>query len=257
MAENSKIEWTNHTVNFWTGCKKVSPGCKFCYMYRDQERYKKDPTDVLRVRDSTINKVLRAANTGDKIFTCSWSDFFIEDADVWRNWAWDIIRDNPQYHWQILTKRPERIQECLPNDWGDGWPQVWLGVSVETQKEADERIATLIKIDCKVRFLSIEPILGPVNLSGYIVKPDNVLNNPIHWVIVGGESGNDNGKYLYRESELSWYYKIVNQCNRAEIPVFVKQLGTHLAKYLQTSDRHGKNIRDFPEGIQIRKFPNI
>jgi len=136
MGSLSNISWTDHTVNFWTGCKKVSPGCKFCYMYRDQERWKRDPSEVIRVKDSTIAKTLKDAKPGDKIFTCSWSDFFIEEADGWRDSAWKIIKNHPQFIWQILTKRPERVAANLPDDWGPhGYENVWLGVTIESDAE--------------------------------------------------------------------------------------------------------------------------
>jgi len=271
MATDSKIQWTDHTVNFWTGCIKVSEGCKYCYMYRDKDRYGKDPKEVVKVKDSTINKVLRDAKSGDKIFTCSWSDFFIEEADQWREWAWDIIRSRPDLNWQILTKRPERIQDCLPEDWGDGWDNVWLGVSVENQKNADARMPILASIPCKVRFISAEPLLDLVQLMNPVVdsfimgdtRHRNIISVPpepalfyYHWVIVGGESGNDNGKYRYRPSKLSWYLQIINDCRKQNVPVFLKQLGTHLAKTNKLNDRHGGNIDEFPAPIRIRQFPN-
>ena len=251
----TKIEWTDFSINFFTGCTKVSEGCKFCYMYRDQERYGKDPKEVVPVQDKTIQKTLREATPGSKIFVSSWTDFFIEEGDQYRAAAWDVIRSRPDLIWQILTKRPERIEECLPEDWGDGWPNVWLGVSAENQKRFDERVYQLIMIPAAKRFISVEPIVGKIDLSGFLCKTEGMLRCPIHWVIVGGESGNDTGNYLYRKSELSWYYKVVNQCKSNGVPVFVKQLGTYLSKYLELSDRHGKLIEEFPEGIQIRQFP--
>src|SRR5688500_2786405 len=126
--EKTKIQWTDATVNFWTGCTKVSDGCKFCYMYRDKERLRKDPKTVLRTSDEIFYKALKWKDA-KRIFTCSWSDFFIKDADEWRKDAWDVIRKTQHHQWQILTKRPERIKECLPEDWGGGWDNVWLGVS--------------------------------------------------------------------------------------------------------------------------------
>ena len=256
MATNTKIQWTDHTVNFWTGCKKVSPGCKFCYMYRDQERYKKDPTDVLRVRSATIAKTLREAKPGDKIFTCSWSDFFIEEADAWRADAWDIIRQHPQFIWQILTKRPERIAACLPPDWGEGgWHQVWLGVSVETHAEL-ARVMSLPGGPSTKRlyktFISYEPALGPL-FGGSVV--DNWALSKIDWLIVGGESGNDTGKYRYRPCALAWIEHTLSQCRSHGVPVYVKQLGTHLAKELGCKDRHGGDIAEWPAAIRVRQFP--
>ena len=272
MAENSKIQWTDHTVNFWTGCAKVSAGCKFCYMYRDKERYGLDPTDVVKVKQATINKVLKNAKAGDKMFTCSWSDFFIEEADEWRDWAWDIIRSRPDLNWQILTKRPERIEQCLPKDWGDGWDNVWLGISVENQKYAEIRMPILADIPCKVRFLSVEPIVGAVDFRKIFRgdwiptynNPDNIGCEPpaepylidFHWVIIGGESGNENGKWKYRPSEPQWYNDIVDVCQEWQVPVFVKQLGTYLSKRFALSDRHGGDIKEFPDNLKVREFPN-
>lgn len=259
MATDSKIQWTDHTVNFWTGCKKVSPGCKFCYMFRDQERYGKEPTDVLQVAQKTINKVLKAAKPGDKIFTCSWSDFFIEEADQWRDWAWQIIRENPHLNWQILTKRPERIMDNLPPDWGQGWDHVWLGVSAENQDLYQLRMLILSMIPAKIRFVSIEPILGPINLHPWIsLTREHRSGNPgsaIDWVIVGGESGNDNGKWKYRAADLDWFNDIVKQLQFYKVPVFVKQMGTHIAKEYKMFDRNGGDIAEFPEAIQVRQFP--
>lgn len=153
MAQESKIQWTNATVNFWTGCKKVSPGCKFCYMYRDKERYGLDPTQVARTADKTFYAALKWKEP-KLIFTCSWSDFFIEEADdAWRADAWQVIRQTPQHTWQILTKRPERIAACLPVDWGEGYPNVWLGVSVENAANFDKRVPILNGIPAHVRFI--------------------------------------------------------------------------------------------------------
>jgi protein gp37 len=99
------------------------------------------------------------------IFTCSWSDFFITEADAWRAEAWEIIRRTPEFTYLILTKRPDRIARCLPADWGDGYPNVWLGTSAENQKYADQRIPELLKVPAAKRFLSLEPLLGPINLT--------------------------------------------------------------------------------------------
>lgn len=255
MSEQTKIQWTDATVNFWTGCKKVSAGCKYCYMYRDKERYGKDPSEVVLVSDKTIFSILKKLTAPSRIFTCSWSDFFIEEADQWRDKAWQIIKDYPQHQWQILTKRPERINECLPADWGNGYENVWLGVTVENQVSANERIWQLIDTPAKVKFVSAEPLLEEVDLWMDKCLTGNFLEDKIDWVIVGGESGNDTGKYLYRPCKLEWIESIVNQCIQNKVPVFVKQMGTHLTKELKMSDRHGGNIDEFPQHLRIRQFP--
>ena len=113
MAENSKIQWTDHTWNPWQGCRKVSPGCLNCYMYRDKKRYGQDPATVVRSKPPTFNKPLKWHDPA-KVFVCSWSDFFIEDADEWRDDAWEIMRRTPHLTYQILTKRPRNIKDRLP-----------------------------------------------------------------------------------------------------------------------------------------------
>lgn len=268
MAINSGISWCDHTVNFWTGCKKVSPGCKYCYMYRDKERFRVDPTIVMQVAEKTINKVLREAKPGDKLFTCSWSDFFIEEADQWREWAWDIIRKHPQFIWQILTKRPERIKDCLPADWGDGWPQVWLGVSAEDQENANKRIPILLQTPAKFRFVSAEPLIGPINLTALSVDSYSFFQalqpitscgdsnrGALDWVIIGGESGNVNGKHKFRPAHIDWFKRIVYDCQVNKVAVWVKQTGTHIATEMAYKDRHGSDIEEFPEDLRIRQFP--
>jgi len=117
--KQTNIQWTDSTVNFWTGCKKVSEGCKYCYMYRIKDRQGKIGSFVKRVSDYSFYEPL-SWEEPMLIFTCSMSDFFIEEADPWRKDAWDVIRKTPQHKWQILTKRPERIKDCLPDDWGNG-----------------------------------------------------------------------------------------------------------------------------------------
>src|SRR5256885_495021 len=103
-----------------------------------------------------------------KIFTNSMSDYFIEEADQWRDRAWDIIRKHPQFDWQILTKRPERIMQCLPPDWNEGLIHVWFGVSVENNEVAEARINALKNVPCYIKFLSVEPLLEPIDLTPYL-----------------------------------------------------------------------------------------
>ncbi len=252
MATNSKIQWCDHTLNEWTGCKKVSDACKYCYMYRDKERYGADPTDVIRVSQATIDKVLKQAKPGDKIFTCSWSDFFIEEADQWRQNAWDRILAHPELTWQILTKRPERIKACLPEG---GLPDnVWIGVSIESQKYID-RLKYLTDLP-GIRFASIEPMIGEVDLFAMLPGEERTAISNLDWVILGGESGNDTGNYRYRPSEIAWYDKIITQCAEAKVPVFMKQLGTYLSKEMGLKDRHGGDIDEFPESLKVRQFPS-
>lgn len=206
MGQISQIEWTEATWNPWHGCRKVSPGCAHCYMYRDKARYGQDPGRI--VRGKTTFQLPEKWKEPRIIFTCSWSDFFIEDADAWRNDAWQVIRSTPHHTYQILTKRPDRIAAHLPGDWP--LPNVWLGVSVENPRFY-WRIATLRTLPARVRFLSVEPLLAPM--------PDLPLDG-ISWVIVGGESGP-----RCRQMKVEWVRQIRDKCQQAQVPFFFKQWG--------------------------------
>lgn len=220
MGKQTGISWTDHTWNPWRGCKKVSAGCKHCYMFSGQERWGLDPAVVVRASAKTFNDPLRW-NQAKRVFTCSWSDFFIQEADEWRDEAWEIIKATPHLTYQILTKRPERILQCLPAGWGEGWPNVWLGVSVENQEYWDERVPLLVRIPAKVRFVSAEPLLGPVDLEGYALSLENEMGEgAIDWIITGGESGAG-----FRSADLTWFRYIRDQCNYFGIPFFHKQNG--------------------------------
>ena len=274
MGETSKIQWTDATWNIARGCTKINDDCKFCYMYRQSlngTRY--DAKKVIRTK--TVFNLPLKLKIPSKIFTSSLTDFFHPDIDSYRDEAWDIIRKCPQHTFQILTKRPERILDHLPSDWGEGWDNVWLGTSVGSPSSI-ERVFYIIDAPSKVRFLSIEPLYEAIDLEypkelfpngpqmccngtncGCLGKP---IEPPIvfefDWVIVGGESGNEKGKYRYRECKLEWIESIINQCVLYKVPVFVKQLGTHLSKQLKLKDRHGGEISEWPKHLQIRQMPN-
>ena len=206
MGESSAIEWTEATWNPWHGCLKVSPGCAHCYMYRDKRRYGQDPSIVVRSKTS-FDAPQRWKNP-KMIFTCSWSDFFVREADQWRTDAWEVIRETPRHTYQILTKRPERIRDHLP----DGWPfrNVWLGVSVENPRFYN-RIESLRVIPASIRFLSLEPLLSSMS---------SLPLEGISWVVVGGESGPG-----CRPMKPEWVREIREQCRKAKIAFFFKQWG--------------------------------
>ena len=254
MGKETGIEWADATVNFWVGCEKVSAGCKACYMFRDMERWGKDPTDIHRTGTGTFNAALRWPEP-KRIFTCSYSDFFIEKADAWRSDAWDIIRKTPQHTWMILTKRPERISQCLPPDWGDGWDNVWLGTTVENNASLP-RITALSLIPAKTRFISFEPLLENLEF------PKPFFLQDIHWAILGGESGNIAGKYAARPCKMEWIQDIIfNQCHPNNVKVFVKQLGSVLARELKLNTPAGSDIKEWrvhylSDEKHLREFPN-
>jgi protein gp37 len=252
---NKAIQWTDETCNFWMGCSKMSDGCTFCYMYGILDKDDKDPSMVWRTEDKIFYKA-QDWREAKKIFTSSKSDFFLPEADMWREDAWDLIRSTPQHTWQILTKRPERILECLPSDWSDGWNNVWLGVSVESQKYI-KRTDILRKIPCKMRFISAEPLLGQLDLlqeiDGYRVIDD------FHWVTISGESGNDYGHYRYRPCEEEWITKIISdlKTKAPHVAIFNRQLGTLLSKHNGYKDPDGGNMSEWPDALKVREFPIV
>lgn len=213
MGKISSIEWTDSTWNPWRGCKKVSAGCKNCYMFWEQRRYGRDPRRIVRSK-TTFNAPLKW-HEPKMIFTCSWSDFFITDADIWRPEAWDIIRQTPHHTYQILTKRPENIVDRLPSDWGSGWPNVWLGVTVENRVTL-ERIDILLDVNAQLRFLSMEPLLESVDLGLRNWPPEMLVD----WIIVGGESGPG-----ARPINPDWVRLIRDDAAIAGVPFFFKQWG--------------------------------
>ncbi|MGH9891626.1 MAG: DUF5131 family protein [bacterium] len=213
MAQSS-IEWTESTWNPLTGCTKVSPGCKFCYAERmakrlqgmGQRRYANGfeltlHEDVLELPLSWKKPQL--------IFVNSMSDMFHKDVPAWFiDRTFDVMRRASWLQFQVLTKRSERLLQMSPAiDWPDN---VWMGVSVESQDYAF-RIDHLRKTGAAVKFLSLEPLLGPLprlDLRG------------INWAIVGGESGPG-----ARPMEIEWVLEIKTQCQRVRVPFFFKQWG--------------------------------
>jgi len=244
MAETSKIAWTDATWNIARGCTKVDEDCKYCYMYResfDSTRY--NPLRVTRTK--TVFDLPLRIKEPSKIFTSSLTDFFHEDIDSYRNEAWEIIKKCPQHIFQILTKRPERLLYKLPLDFGVWNDNIWLGTSVGSVKGL-KRINYLAVINAKIKFVSFEPLHEDLNIK--------TNEYPfIDWVTIGGESGNEVGKYRYRPCKVEWIEKIIVAFPNAKI--FVKQLGTYLAKEMRLTDRHGSNIDDFPVDLQIREYP--
>jgi protein gp37 len=220
VGEITGIEWTDHTWNPWIGCQAVSCACDFCYAEATVKRFGGDFAERRRTSEQNWNQPFRwnrqaeAEGRRHRVFTCSFADFFDNKVPLeWRLDAWAVIHDTPWLDWQILTKRPQNIVAMLPSDWGDGWSNVWLGTTVENQKEADRRIPVLLDVPAAKRFLSCEPLLGPVDL-------DDVGLTKVDWVIAGGESG-----LHARPTHPDWFRDLRDQCVEAGVPFFMKQHG--------------------------------
>lgn len=228
MGKNSKISWTDHTWNPWQGCHKVSDGCKNCYMFRDKKRYGQDASVVVRSKPATFNKPLHW-KVPAKVFVCSWSDFFIEEADAWREDAYDIIDRTPHLTYLLLTKRPENTMVRYRYR-----PNVWLGTTIENQDNL-KRLNYFDPESAPVKFLSLEPLISSIKFELYDLED-------IDWVIVGAESGSKR-----RPCKIEWIRDIVRQCKDASVPVFVKQM-----------EINGKISADpdtWPEDLRIQEFP--
>lgn len=219
MGDVTGIAWTDRTWNPWHGCHKISPGCKNCYMFREKLQYGQNPNVVVRSK-TTFNAPLkwerevmaRARAVGTKttaplVFTCSWSDWFIEEADAWRDDAYEIIRRTPHLTYQILTKRHDRIAGRVPTD----ITNAMFGVSVEDQARANVRIPALLASGAPRPFVSLEPLLELVTI------PREWLRR-LSWGIVGGESGAGR-----RDCGVAAITSVVTQFVDAGIPIFVKQ----------------------------------
>ena len=255
MGKKSHIQWTDATWNVAVGCTKVDADCKYCYMYRQSLKGTRYNPRAIRKTKTVFDLPLRLEQ-GQRIFTSSLTDFFLPELDAWRDEAWDIMRRAPQHTYQILTKRPERIMECLPPYWDEIRNTVWLGTSAGHQA-AQHRIRTLVApIQPGIKFLSIEPLHENMKLGLHEpVDSGHRVGDLIDWIIIGGESGNETGKYRYRPCRLEWIGDIMREAEAFQIPVFVKQLGTHLAKEMKLKDRHGGDIDEWPSWLQKRRFP--
>jgi protein gp37 len=242
MGKTTGIEWTNATWNPWQGCTKVSNGCRECYMYREKTHYGQNPFVVVRSQLKTFNAPLNwKLPDGSRIFVCSWSDFFHKDADELRPEAWRIIRKMKQYIFLIPTKRVERIRYFLPDDWGQGWDNVWIGASIEDQKTADERIKELWHIPAAKLFLSVEPMLENIRVFGFASSTWGKFPHKIGWCIVGSESGPN-----ARLFDMAWARSLKNQCQSAGVPFFLKQ-ATIDGKLVKMPKLDGKVWDEIPE----------
>lgn len=214
MATRSHIEWTEMTWNPVTGCTKISPGCTNCYAERMAKRLQAMRAPryrdgfQLRVHDDALAAPL-SWKTPRKVFVNSMSDLFHKDVPLsFIQRVFEVMAGCPQHQFQILTKRAARLRHLAPSlDWT---PNIWMGVSVEDQKRA-RRAEELRNVPAHIRFLSVEPLLGPI---------DELPLEGIHWVIVGGESG-PNARPMRRE----WVETVLRQCESRGVAFFFKQWG--------------------------------
>ncbi len=209
--------------NPWHGCHKISAGCRNCYVYRADARYDK-AANIVTKNSGFYLPVQHARGGGYKVppgsfvWTCFTSDFLVPDADPWREEAWRMMRVREDCTFQFITKRIDRLAECLPPDWGAGYPNVRIACTVEDQQMADYRLPIYLAAPIQYKSLACEPLLTDIALARY-------LDETIHVVVVGGESGEE-----ARTCEYDWVLHIREQCMEKNVPFYFKQTGANFVK---------------------------
>jgi len=269
---STKIEWTDKTWNPIVGCSKVSPACDHCYAERMAARLAQNPhapaayqSVVQPGRPWTWNGKTSMVESSletplhwrkpCRVFVGSMTDLFHPSTPFeWIDKIIDIMSQTPHITYQILTKRPERMHDYIAhNMWLTNAPMehVWFGVTVENQDQADKRIPVLLDTPAAVRFVSIEPMLGPVDLASYFYQ-DNVYcgddtsgfldyQEGLDWVIVGGETGPG-----ARPMRIQWVLDLQSQCKDSGVPFFFKKWGSAWGKSANNGHISGELCREFP-----------
>ena len=229
---SQKFKYGSHDepFNFWMGCRKFSEGCQNCYMFIEQKRRTLDPENV-RLCTTTWKKPLKWQKEAERagkcksVFACSYSDFFLPEADEWRDDAWALIRETPNLIWQLASKRTNLIAERLPTDWGNGYKNVWLGTSAELKKYLS-RLDELRTIPCVLRWLDLAPMLEDLmpELAEHI--------DGFGWVIASGETGCN--EVEPRPFDLQWARNVRDMCSSRGIPFYF----SHTAGRERHPDRH-------------------
>lgn len=249
MSDRTKIEWADATWNPITGCSVASPGCTNCYAMRlAGTRLKHHPsraglttmtkagpvwTGEVRFNESVIDQPLRWTRPR-RIFVCAHGDLLHGRVPaLWIERVADVMRRSPQHQFLVLTKRADLVHELAPGT------NIWLGVSAEDQERADDRIPKLVTALAAVRWVSVEPMLGPVDLC---------FTTHLDWVVVGGESGPN-----ARPCQVEWIRSVVQQCQAARVPVFVKQLGANCNIPLR--HQKGADPSEWPADLRVRQWP--
>lgn len=209
--------------NPWHGCIKWSEGCRNCYVYRRDASVGRDASQVARTQSFAYPLAKDRSGTYKippeaSVFCCMTSDFFLDAADPWRDEIWDMIRARPDVHFSIITKRITRFLQCIPADWGEGWPNVTICCTVENQQAADERLPVFLSLPIRRKNIVCEPLLSPIHMEPW-------LGPEISLVIAGGESGLE-----ARPCDYAWILDIRRQCVAAGVSFWFKQTGARLIK---------------------------
>ena len=208
--------------NPWRGCHKYSDGCKFCYIHKGDA--KRGVNTNLIVKEAGFEApIARGKNgeykmkSGQMVYLCFSSDFFIEEADDWREECWKMIRERSDLHFLFLTKRIHRFTQCIPKDWEEGYPNVTIGCTVENQANADSRLSAFVKLPIKHKNIICQPLIQKINILKYL--------DTMELVVVGGESDVN-----ARPLNYDWVLSIRQQCIDKGVHFEFRQCGTHFIK---------------------------
>ena len=209
--------------NPWHGCHKISDGCENCYMFRTDERVGKNSEIICKTGyfDLPVRRNKRGEfklTSGQKVFSCMSSDFFVQEADAWRMEAWKMMRTRLDLQFWFTTKRINRFEAVLPSDWGDGYANITVCCTIENQEQADLRLPIYLALPIVHREIVCEPLLGPINLWPY-------LEGKVDSVVVGGESGPG-----ARVCDYKWVLDLRLQCKAANVNFYFRQTGAKFKK---------------------------
>lgn len=211
--------------NPWHGCVKCSEGCENCYMFFLDRKRGRNGGEIYRTKSGFSYPLQHSREggykikSGEMIRVCMNSDFFLPEADEWRDDAWDIMRTRRDVKFFLLTKRPQRVEECLPKDWGDGWENIFFNVTCENQRRADERIPYLKELPFLHKGIMCAPFIGEVSIEKYL------KDGFIEQVICGGE--NYDGA---RPCDFDWVKKLRTECVEANVRFCFIETGTVFVK---------------------------
>lgn len=228
--------------NPWHGCHKLSAGCQHCYVYRIDGKHGKESSVVTKTEKFDLplqqkkNKTYKIPS-GNLVYTCFSSDFFVEEADPWRNEAWDMMRVRQDLHFLFITKRIDRLYDCLPVDWAEGYDNVTICCTMENQDRVDYRLPIYKAAPIKHKTIICEPLLSRIDFRG------ELAGNWVDEIVAGGESGRD-----ARPCNYEWIMDIRQQCVEADISFWFKQTGSYLLK-----DGHTYKIARQFQHSQARK----
>jgi protein gp37 len=242
MGQVTGIEWCDHTYNPWMGCTKVSPACDHCYAEAQEDaRYggvewggpRRRTGEATRRAPYRWDRAAAAAGERRRVFCMSLGDFWDNQVpDEWRTEALNTVRQCRNMDWLILTKRPQNIVKMLPTDWGMlGWSHVWLGATVENMVEAQRRIPALLRVPARVHWLSVAPLLEPLDLRPW-------LGRGVDWIVVGGETGAKEARYM----EPDWARDLRDQCRDTGAALFLKQMWKR---------------QSIPDDLMVREYPAL